>query len=315
MIFSLLIQMLEIEELKIFVAVVASSSVSRAAVELRVPRATVSRKLAGLEERLGVRLLQRTTRSMRLTEQGRELYRHAEVVLDAANLAEASVQARRDRPSGVVRVSMPPMTGGSLPDVLADFAREYPGVCLQAHVSNRTVNLRREGYDVAIRATGALEPGLISRVLSRVSLVGVASPAYLAAHGTPASPRELRQHRCLMGFDQQERPQTHWPIMGKKTAVAGTAFSNDPHLVLRFAQRGLGIAFLPATLVAGALARGELVAVLPKQLRLQGAISVVYAERKLMAPQVRAFVDWLIERAPAALSHPSAADRQLAPFS
>ena len=202
-----------------------------------------------------------------------------------------------------------------MPDVLADFAREYPGVCLQAHVSNRTVNLRREGYDVAIRATGALEPGLISRVLSRVSLVGVASPAYLAAHGTPASPRELRQHRCLMGFDQQERPQTHWPIMGKKTAVAGTAFSNDPHLVLRFAQRGLGIAFLPATLVAGALARGELVAVLPKQLRLQGAISVVYAERKLMAPQVRAFVDWLIERAPAALSHPSAVDRQLAPFS
>lgn len=307
MIFSLLIQMLETEDLAIFAAVVASSSVSRAAVELRVPRATVSRKLAALEERLGVRLLQRTTRSMRLTEQGRVLYRHAELVLDAARLAEASVKARPEGPRGVVRVSMPPMTGGSLPDVLAGFALEYPEICLQAHVSNRRVNLRQEGYDVAIRATGSLEPGLISRILARVSLVGVAAPAYLLAHGTPSSPRELRQHRCLMGFDQQERPQTHWPIAGKKTALVGAAFSNDPHLVLRFARRGLGIAFLPATLVAEALTTGELVAVLPKQLRLQGAISVVYAERKLMAPQVRVFVDWLIKRAPAALSHSSAA--------
>jgi DNA-binding transcriptional LysR family regulator len=298
--------MLETEELAIFAAVVASNSVSRAATELRVPRATVSRKLAGLEERLGVRLLQRTTRSMRLTEQGHLLYRHAELVLDAARLAEASVKPRANGPSGVVRVSMPPMTGGNLPDVLADFVREHPQVCLHAHVSNRTVNLRREGYDVAIRATASLEPGLVSRVLSRVSLVGVASPAYLAAHGTPRTPRELAQHRCLMGFDQQERAQTHWHILGKKTATAGAAFSNDPHLVLRFALRGLGIAFLPATLVAGALTRGELVAVLPKHLRMQGSISVVYADRKLMPPQVRAFVNWLIERAPAALSHPSA---------
>lgn len=299
--------MLETDELAIFAAVVASNSVSRAATELGVPRATVSRKLAGLEERLGVRLLQRTTRSMRLTEQGQILYRHAELVLDAARLAEASVRPRPNGTSGVVRVSMPPMTGGSLPDVLADFVREYPEICLQAHVSNRTVNLRREGYDVAIRATGSLEPGLVSRVLARVSLVGVASPAYLAAHGAPRSPRELRQHRCLMGFDQHERAQTHWHILGKKTAVRGAAFSNDPHLVLRFALRGLGIAFLPATLVAGALARGELAVVLPKQLRLQGSISVVYTDRKLMPPQVRAFVDWLVARAPAALNHPHAA--------
>jgi DNA-binding transcriptional LysR family regulator len=110
-----------------------------------------------------------------------------------------------------------------------------------------------------------------------------------------------------MGFDPQEQAQTHWRILGKKTALAGAAFSNDPHLLLRLTLRGLGIAFLPATLVAGALTRGELVAVLPKHLRLQGSVSVVYAERKLMPPQVRVFVDWLIERAPAALSQPSAA--------
>lgn len=297
--------MLETEELRIFATVVNASSISRAATELRVPRATVSRKLSLLEERLGVRLLRRTTRSMQLTDAGKQLHRHAELVLDAVRLAESSVQSDPSGPTGSVRVSVPPMVGGSLPDVLADFAQAFPAVQLQVHVSNRFVDLKREGYDAAIRATSALAPGLIARRLSRVSLLGVASPAYLVAHGTPQSLAELRQHRCLMSFDREERAQTHWAPSGRKLSLAGAAFSNDPHLVLRFVERGLGIAFLPSTLVATKIARGELVPVLPKRLRLEGSISLVYAERKLMAPAVRAFIDWIVERGPTALSNAS----------
>ena len=300
--------MLETEELLVFAKVVATSSVSRAASELGMPRATLSRKLAMLEERLGVRLLQRTTRSMTLTEAGQTFHRHAELVLDAARLAEASVRQAEPGASGSLRVSMPPMTGSGLPELLAEFARAHPNVRLQLHVSNRTVDLRREGYDVAIRATGQLAPGLVARRLSRVRLVGVASPAYLAAHGTPVTVRDLREHRCLMGFDREERAQTHWLAGGRKVALAGAAFSNDPHLLLRFVLRGLGIAFLPHTLVATPLARGELALVLPKALRLDGGVSIVYAERKLMPAQVRAFVDFVIERGPAALQHSNAAD-------
>jgi len=297
--------MLETEELRIFAMVVATSSISRAASELRVPRATVSRKLSLLEERLGVRLLRRTTRSMQLTDAGKQLHRHAELVLDAVRLAESSVQNGPDGPTGPVRVSVPPMVGGSLPEVLADFIGAFPEIQLQVHVSNRFVDLKREGYDAAIRATAALAPGLIARRLSRVSLLGVASPAYLAAHGTPQSLAELRQHRCLMSFDREERAQTHWAPSGRKLSLAGAAFSNDPHLVLRFVERGLGIAFLPSTLVAPKIARGELAPVLPKRLRLEGSISLVYAERKLMASAVRAFIDWIVERGPAALSNAS----------
>ena len=168
------------------------------------------------------------------------------------------------------------------------------------------VNLKRDGYDVAIRATGTLEPGLIARPLSRVSLVGVASPAYLSEHGAPRTLADLRQHRCLMGFDRDERAQTHWAPRGRKFALAGATFSNDPHLVLRFVERGLGIAFLPWTLVATPITRGDLVTVLPKLLRLEGSISIVYAERKLMPPQVRVFVDWMTEHAPAALGSANA---------
>lgn len=300
--------MLETSELEVFAMVVAKSSLSRAAKELRMPRATLSRKLSALEERLGVRLLQRTTRSLRLTDAGQTFLRHAERVLEAARAAEASLEPTSAVLGGRVRVSMPPMTGSGLPELLASFARLHPGVALELHVSNRRVDLRREGYDAAIRATSSLEPGLVARSLARVRLVGVASPAYVAEHGAPSSAKELAQHRLLMSFDADERAQTHWVVGGRKRKLVGALFSNDPHLVLRFALRGLGIAYLPATLVATPLARGELVAVLPHALQLAGGISIVYTERKLMRPEVRAFVDYVIARGAAALSATNASD-------
>ena len=143
--------MLETEQLQIFAEVVARSSISRAASGLRVPRATVSRKLAQLEEQLGVRLLQRATRSMKLTDAGALLYRHAELVLDAARLAEASVRRREVGPSGVLRVSVPPMVGGGLPDVLAEFASAFPEV-----TQPKRWRLRRDGVSrVRVRANEA----------------------------------------------------------------------------------------------------------------------------------------------------------------
>lgn len=300
--------MLETEELRIFVAVVATSSISRAATELRVPRATVSRKLAALEERLGVRLLRRTTRTMQLTDEGRAFHRSAEAALDAVRVAEASVAPKGPTPSGDVFVSIPPMVGSGLPDVLSDFAREHPAIRLHVDVSNRAVDLARERFDVAIRATGRLDAGLTARTLARVSLVGVAAPAYVARQGAPSTIADLRDHRCLVGLDAAGRPQTHWIIGKKRRAITGVAYSNDPHLVLRWALRGLGIALLPATLVASHLARGELVTILPAVLRTEGAVSLVMLERKLLTPAVRLFVEFVSKRARAALTSPSAAD-------
>ncbi|MEZ4222568.1 MAG: LysR family transcriptional regulator [Polyangiaceae bacterium] len=299
--------MLETEELRIFTSVVALSSISRAARELQVPRATVSRKLALLEERLGVRLLRRTTRSMQLTDAGRAFHASAEAALDAVRLAEASVLPRGATPTGDVFVSIPPMVGGSLPEVLSDFARQHPSIRLHVDVSNRTVDLARERFDVAIRATGRLDTGLTSRTLARVSLIGVAAQTYIGRHGTPSTVTELRDHRCLVGLDAEGRPQSHWTIGKKRRAVAGVAYSNDPHLVLRWALRGLGIALLPSTLVANHLTRGELVAILPGVLSTEGTVSLVMLERKLLPPAVRAFVDFVAKRGPAALQSPSAA--------
>lgn len=299
---------LETDELRIFAAVVSLSSVSRAASELRIPRATVSRKLAQLEARLGVRLIRRTTRSMQLTDEGRAFLRHAETALDSIRLAEASVRPTGEAPSGDVFLSMPGLIGGGFPDVLAGFTRAHPRVRLHVHVSNRPVDLARERFDVAIRASGALDEGLTARTLARTALVGVAAPSYAARHGLPADLAALEEHACLVGLDAEGRPLAHWIVGGRRHAVTGIAYSNEPLLLLRWALRGLGIAMLPTTLVATSLVRGELLAVLPSVLRTEGRISLVMKDAKLLPPAVRAFVTYVSKHGPPALERPNAAD-------
>jgi len=293
--------MLDTEELLVFTRIVETQSLARAAIELRLPRATVSRRLAGLEAKLGLRLLRRTTRSMALTDAGRELLRHAHAVVDAAVAAEASVRRRDDDIRGNVRVSIGRASAAALADVLADFVVAHPAVRLLVHVSDRSVDLQRNDIDVAIRASAKVAPGLVARRLTPARLVAVAAPSYLSRHGTPTSLRDLKEHRCLLGLDEPMKPRTHWPAGKRNVKAHGMVHSDDPHLLTQLCVRGLGIALLPNRLVDEHIQRGDLIVVLADQLRVEGAIFLVYAERALMPPQVRAFVDWIRTRAPAVL--------------
>lgn len=287
----------ETAELTAFVKAVDCHSLSRAAAELGIPRATLSRRLARLEERLGARLLRRSTRSLVLTDAGESFNRHARIVLDAVANAEASVRQVDDAVRGDLRVSVPPVVTDSFRTLLCEFAERHPEVRLQVHYSSRIVDLRRDGYDVALRASTELEPGLIARPLSREPIVAVASPAYLTAHGTPRTRRDLAQHRCLMGFARGELPQSHWG----KQHVEGVLFSNDLLLLRDAAVRGLGIAYLPLMVVHADLDRGALMPVLLDALRGEATIAVVYAERQFVPPAVRAFIDAVVEWAPGQL--------------
>ncbi len=300
----LLIQMhdpLESAELLVFTKAVEARSLSRAAAELGVPRATLGRRLARLERRLGARLLRRTTRSLTITDAGEALYRHARIVLDEVADAEASVRSRDGTVRGNLRVSLPPLVSSPLLDLITDFAVAYPDVRPHLHFSTRHVDLQRDGYDVALRATAQLEPGLVARTLVRFDFIAVAAPSYLKAHGTPVSLGELRRHRCLMGFARGELPETRWASPKHQVELEGALFSNSPELLARAAERGLGIAFVPSLAVEQRLSRGALVPVLPNQLRAAGRIALVYLERELVPPPVRAFVDWMVARAGAAL--------------
>ncbi|MEA2696713.1 MAG: hypothetical protein QOI66_984 [Myxococcales bacterium] len=285
---------LETAELLAFTQTVEAKSLSRAAAELRVPRATISRRLARLEERLSTRLLRRTTRSLVLTDAGEALYRHARIVLDAVSHAEASVRRTDDVVRGDLRISAPPMLDRSFHDMFSGFARRFPSVRLQVHLSTQVVDLARGDYDVAIRASDHIQPGLVARTLVRDPMVAVAAPAYLAASGVPRAIRDLRQHRCLMGFARGEVPQTHWTAGGRKIHVDGAFFSNDLLLVCAMAVQGQGIALMPLMLVRSFIERGTLVHVLPGLLGGESHVAVVYPEREFVPPQVRAFVDTVV---------------------
>lgn len=294
---------LETSELLAFTRAVQAKSISRAAVELRVPRATVGRRLARLEKRLGVRLLRRSTRSLVLTRAGEVFYRHARGVLESLTQAEHSVRQTELVMRGEVRVSVPPITAASFSELVVDFALKYPEVRIHVDFSTRHVDLLREGYDVALRATPQLGVGLIARSVSRHTMMAVASPEYLAKAGTPKTLRELRTHRCLSGFVRGEIAEAIWK--GKRGAVHIEPVLSSNHLTLLrdAALAGVGIALLPETLVTDALRQGDLKRVLPHILDSENRMAVVYAERELLAPHVRAFVEALAAWAPEALGN------------
>src|SRR6266851_4410570 len=305
---------IETSELLAFTRTVEAKSLSRAAAELGAPRATIGRRLARLEQRLGVRLLRRTTRALALTDAGDAFYRHARIVLDAVAQAEASVRKSDKVVRGTLRVATPPMMDPSFNALVCDFARAYPEVKIHIDASSRLVDLLREGYDVALRASTELEPGLVARTVARTSVVAVAAPEYLAANGTPRKARDLRTHRCLLGFMRGGLPQTHWPKAGGgKISVEGSFVSNDITLLMDAAVRGLGIALLPTLLVGVPLERGALVRVLPELIHADTRVAVGYPEKELMPPQVRAFIDALVAWAPTGLNAARITDRRWPP--
>ncbi len=286
---------IETAELVAFTKTVDANSLSRAAEELGVPRATVSRRLARLEERLGARLLRRTTRSLVLTEVGEVFYQQACMALQAVRSAEQSVRTADDVVRGDLRVSVPPMMNPSFRAMLSDFAAHHPALRVHVHTSSQHVDMLHGGYDVALRASSEMQPGLIARTLFRDPMIAVAAPAYLADRGTPQTQRDLRDHRCLVGFTRGELPQFHWPLVsGSKFQVDGAFFSNDIALLCDAAMRGLGIALLPESLVAPHVERGALAQVLADVVGAEMQIALVYPERAFLPPQVRAFIDAVV---------------------
>ena len=298
----------ETTELMTFVRTVETRSISRAALELGVPRPTVGRRLARLEQKLGVRLLRRTTRAMTLTDAGELLYARARVVLAAVADVEESVRSSDDTVRGLLRISTPPFQNASgLGGLVASFLERYPDVRVEIDASTRYVDLVSGGFDVAIRASSAIAPGLIARNLMRSRVVALASPAYLARTGVPTRVTDLKKHALLVGFERGEHPVTHWPLAGGgRLRIAPSLASNDLTVLREAALRGRGIALLPIMLVYDDVVAGALTPVLPERIGIETVLAVVYADREFVSPAVRAFVDAVVQwaREDPALSRP-----------
>ena len=280
------------EDFDAFVAIVDGGSISEAARELAVPRATLSRQLARLEERLGVRLLHRSTRSLVLTPAGEALYPRARSLLDGAKAAVDAVQRLDDVPRGLLRLSSAPLHSPVLGALVAEFVGLYPAVRVELHTSTRHIDLASEQVDVAIRGGVVRDPSLIAKSLLRSDMLAVASPAYLKGNGRPERPEDLADHACLRGFQEGARPVASWPLFGRgKVAVTGPLVTNDLMALLGAAKQGLGIALLPREMVQPELDAEELIPILEGVVGLKVSLSLVWVERQFLDPKVRAFID------------------------
>ncbi len=278
-----------------FVAIVDHGTVTAAAASMGLPRPTLSRRLARLEERLAVKLLHRTTRRIAITEQGQALYAKARRVVEAAREAEAHVRRLDGVPRGLLRVSVPSgMPEALLGRWIIKFLAAYPEVRLEVVSTAAHLDLVGQGIDVALRAGPIEDPSLIARTLARDLRIGVASPDYLARRGTPSVPEDLERHNCLLGYRAGTVPERRWPLLdGGWIPVSGSLATNEMMLRLQGALQGLGIAVVVDRLALQHIADGELEVVLPDSLGRRERLSLVYAGREFLDPKIKAWVEFL----------------------
>ena len=286
---------MELKEVLVFTQVVRSGGFSAAARELGMQKSTVSRKVADLEERLGVRLLQRTTRRISLTDEGRIFYEHCQRALAELDEAQLALSGMRATPTGLLRVTAP-MSFGFLGPLLGPFLERYPEVQLELVCTDRVVDIVEEGYDVAIRAGRLPDTSLIARRLGYLPRYLVASPDYLEKQRSPRTPDELHDHACLVfGAGQQ----LTWKLESKgRTADVQTQprlVVNDFDLLLDATLAGTGIALLPGPTCSAAVREGRLVRVLPEWAGAETPIHALYASTRHLSAKVKAFVEYLRE--------------------
>lgn len=288
-------------DIAIFVKVVESGSFSAAADKLDLSRAAASKSVSRLEERLGARLLNRSTRRLSLTEAGTALYGRSRDALAALQEAELAVDRLQSVPRGTLRVSGPVYFGvHHLTPVLAEFLERYPDVDADVQLDDRLVNIVEEGFDVAIRVTELKDSSLVSRRLAPCRSVVCASPEYWERRGKPLHPEDLAAHNCFV-YSNLSSPNV-WRFIDaddRETAVhvRGNLRFNNTEMARTAALRGMGVIRLPTFYVGDDLREGRLAPVLPDyRVAFQASIYAVYAARDHLPPKVRAFIDFLAER-------------------
>ena len=283
-----------------FARVAEAGSFSEAARRLRVSKSVVSRQVSALEAELGVRLFQRTTRSLTLTEAGQGYFGQISRILTDLEDADASVSRLQAAPRGCLRVSAPMSFGFlHLDPAIPDFLARFPEVNVEFAMSDRFVDLVEEGFDLAVRIGRLGDSSLIARRLAPIHMAVCASPDYLERRGTPVTPQDLVQHDCL--FYSQGPALDVWRFVSAEgtplqVEVKGRMRANNGDALRVAALKGLGLCDLPTFIVGADLQAGTLVSVLSEFMPSDSAAYAVYPTVRHLSPKVRAFVDFLLER-------------------
>lgn len=296
---------MDLNDVAVFEKVVSEGSLTAAANRLNQPKSSVSRALSRLEADLGVRLLQRTTRKLHLTEAGRLFFERTRRVLGELRDAEQAVTQLQESPRGQLRLTMPVELGMKfMGKVVAEFMLRYPEVSIEVELSGRVVKLVEEGFDLALRIGEFSDSSLVARRLGNLSGRFYASPSYLGRHGTPRKPEDLAAHQVILFMQPKENSLQLFrePLRGGgqepscRLMVTGRLTVNNSSMACDAAIAGLGIALVPAFLSADAIAAGQLLPVLPEFRVCHGGLYAMFASREHMPVALRAFLDFLVER-------------------
>jgi len=286
---------MDLNEIFVFAKVVQAGSFVRAARQLGMPKSTVSRKVFDLEARLGARLLERTTRSLRLTDTGRGYYAHAERILLGLEEADAAVTELQAAPRGALRVSAP-LNFAQLGPIGERFLTRYPEVQLEIACTDRVVDLIAEGFDLALRVGKLADSSLIARPLGTMRNVLVASPSLLDARGVPGTPEQLPDFPCIAFGGAAERAS--WELLGAAgrsvlIRISPRFIVNDFDVLSSAAVSGLGIALLPAQRCVEDVRAGRLRRVLPEWSSIERPLQAVYPSGRHLSRKMTVFLDHL----------------------
>ncbi len=288
----------DLNDLYFFTSVVQHRGFSAASRATGVEKTRLSRRVAGLERRLGVRLLHRSTRNMSLTEAGERFYEHCLAVVEGAHAAYDSLDSLKKEPSGSVRLSCPVVVAQSyLVKLLPGYMAAYPKVSVYIEATDRQVNLVEEGFDIMLRSLPEIENSadLVARELGQARRILVASPAYLDLHGRPQSPSELAQ-AAVIGDGHEKGAK--WSLVNAESGtreidLSPKLVSHDRRVQLEASMQGIGIALLPEPIVIAALKEKRLERVLPGWSTPKQVIHLVYPRPRGMLPSVRSLIDYL----------------------
>lgn len=285
--------------MQVFVRVVEKGSFSAAAEDFRISATMVGKHIAALEERLGTRLLNRTTRRQSLTEVGRIYYQRCKQALAEVEAADACANELQATPRGLLRMNAPVSFGANaLIAAIDDYLAQYPDVQIELTLNDRIVNLVEEGYELAVRIGSLPDSSLIARPLRPYRMVVCAAPAYLEAHGLVQTPEQLGTHNCL-GFIYSIA-QTHWRFTDgestREVEIKGNLRVNNGQALRTAALRGMGIIMQPEVLLADDIAEGRLVRILPEHELPSYPMHLVYPSHRNMTPKLKSFVEFVVAR-------------------
>jgi len=288
---------MDLNEMLIFTRVVQAQSFTAGARRLGMPKSSVSRKVASLEDRLGARLLQRTTRKLVLTDVGRIYYERCARIIGEIEEADQAASRMQEAPCGTLRVTAP-LAFTMLGPIVAEFLWLYPNVQVELVCTDRLVSLIDEGFDVAIRAGQLADSSLLARSLGAIERVLVAAPAYLNQKGAPAAPMDLASHTCIT-FGARTVPGI-WTLYAAdrqaEVRISPRLAVNDLELMREAACAGIGIAWMPKYICAKELRSGRLRQILPDWCSAAVPVHAIYPSARHLSPKVLAFVEFLRAR-------------------